>query len=70
MFAELAGKRVRDLLPTEQRELPVVQGDDTVMEVAALMARAHSPLVAVVESGRLLGCVTVADLLERYLPRA
>ncbi len=70
MFAELAGKRVRDLLPTEQRELPVVQGDDTVMEVAALMARAHSPLVAVVEDGTLLGCVTVAALLERYLPGA
>jgi len=68
MFAELAGKRVRDLLPTEERELPVVKGEDTVMEVAALMARAHSPLVAVVESGLLLGCVTVADLLERYLP--
>ncbi|MBA3417348.1 MAG: CBS domain-containing protein [Geodermatophilaceae bacterium] len=68
MFAGLAGKRVRDLLPKEKRELPVVKGGDTVMEVAALMARAHSPLVAVVESGRLLGCVTVADLLERYLP--
>lgn len=68
MFAELAGHRVRDLLPTKEYELPVVQGQDTVMEVAALMARAHSPLVAVVEEGRLLGCVTVADLLERYLP--
>jgi CBS domain-containing protein len=62
MFAELAGRRVRDL--------PVVKGEDTVMEVAALMARAHSPLVAVVEDGALLGCVTVAALLERYLPGA
>ncbi len=70
MFGGLAGKRVRDLLPTDKRELPVVQGEDTVMEVAALMARAHSPLVAVVQSGQLLGCVTVADLLERYLPQA
>lgn len=66
MYAELAGKRVRDLLPKEKRELPVVQGEDTVIEVAAaLMAQVHSPLVAVVESGRLLGCVTVADLPER-----
>ncbi len=70
MFAELAGRRVRDLLPKEEHELPVVKGEDTVMEVAALMARAHSPLVAVVEDGALLGCVTVAALLERYLPGA
>lgn len=69
MFAALASRRVRDLLPRQQRELPVLSGDDTVMEVAALMARAHSPLVAVVEAGELIGCVTVADLLQRYLPR-
>lgn len=68
MFAGLAGKRVRDLLPKEEYELPVVKAEDTVMEVAALMARAHSPLVAVVEGNTLLGCVTVAALLERYLP--
>lgn len=70
MFAALAGRTVRDLLPKEDYELPVAKGDDTVMEVAALMARAHSPLVAVVEGGRLLGCVTVSRLLERYLPQA
>jgi len=70
MFGGLAGKKVRDLLPKEEYELPVAKGEDTVMEVAALMARAHSPLVAVVEDGRLLGCVTVARLLERYLPQA
>lgn len=68
MFAALGGKKVRDLVARDDRELPVVNGDDTVMEVAALMARAHSPLVAVVEDGRLLGCVTVSALLDRYLP--
>lgn len=70
MFAELAGRRVRDLLPKEEYELPIVAGDCTVMEMAALMARAHSPLVAVVEDDQLLGCVTVAALLDRYLPEA
>jgi len=70
MFGGLAGKKVRDLLPKKEYELPVAKGEDTVMEVAALMARAHSPLVAVIEDGRLLGCVTVARLLERYLPQA
>ena len=33
-------------------ELPVVDGDATSLEVAAVMARMHSPLVAVVDGGR------------------
>ncbi len=68
MFAGLAGRTVRDLLPKGDREPPVVKAEDTVMEVAALMARAHSPLVAVVEGKKFLGCITVARLLELYLP--
>lgn len=70
MFAELADKLVRDVLPPEEKNLPVVDGDDTIMEVAAKMARGHTPLVAVVEDGVLLGCITVAALLEKYLPGA
>ena len=44
---KLGGKRVRDLLPREPRELPVVNHDDTIIEVAAIMARLRCPLVAV-----------------------
>lgn len=59
----LAGKRVRDLLPRRPHQLPVVRGDDTVLELAALMAQMHSPLVAVVEGGEITGVVTAARLL-------
>lgn len=59
----LAGRRVRDLLPTRPHELPVVKADDTVLELAALMAKARSPLVAVVEQGRIIGVVTAVRLL-------
>jgi CBS domain len=59
----LAGRRVRDLLPSRQRDLPLVHGDDTVLELAALMAQQHSPLVAVVDAGAVVGVVTAARLL-------
>jgi len=61
----LAGRTVRDALPPERRELPVTDPEATVLEVAALMARTRSPLVAVVAEGRLLGAVTLQALLDR-----
>ena len=64
----LAGTPVRDLLPRKAHELPVVDGNDTVLEIAALMARTRTPVVAVVEDGRLLGAVTLDALLDRMLP--
>ena len=61
---------VASCLLTEKRELPVVRGDDTVLEVAALMARARSPLVAVVDDdGVLTGVITTDALLDRMLSR-
>ena len=61
---------VRDLLPERRDldELPVVDGDATTIEVAAVMARMHSPVVAVVEGERLLGAITVRRLLDHLLP--
>ena len=70
---ELVGKlvrsTVRDLLPRPQdvHELPVVDADATTIEVAAVMARMHSPLVAVVSGQRVLGAITVSELLTRLL---
>jgi CBS domain-containing protein len=64
----LAGTPVRELLPKKAHELPVVDGSDTVLEIAALMARTRTPVVAVVEDGRLLGAVTLDALLDRMLP--
>ena len=68
LCATLAGRTVADLLSTQARvKLPVAEGNDTVLEIAAIMAKLHSPLVAVVEGGELLGAITVARLLERLL---
>ena len=66
---KLAGIPVRKLLPQPSRELPAVQGEDTILEVAAVMARMRSPLVAVVDRGSLLGVITASRLLEHALTR-
>ena len=68
LLAELRGTKVRDLLPEPSRSGLVVAGpDDTLLELCVLMARTHSPLVAVVEHDRLLGCVTLPRLLDVLL---
>lgn len=65
----LAGKTVAQLLPERSRELPVVDGDATLLEIAALMARSRCPLVAVLDeqSGSMLGAITLDFLLDRVL---
>jgi CBS domain-containing protein len=69
----LTGKTVADMLPSDsaRRKLPVVAPDDTVLEIAALMAANRSPIVAVVEERNkkapLIGAVSVSDLLGRLL---
>src|ERR671916_2365239 len=64
---QLGSKRVRDLLPTERRELPVVNHDDTIIEVAAIMARLRCPLAAVMNDHRLIGVISASRLLELAL---
>lgn len=66
-IAELADRTVRDCLPPQPHELPVVTLSATVLEIAALMARVRSPLVAVVDGGVLRGAVTLDRLLDRAL---
>ncbi|MFI6043792.1 CBS domain-containing protein [Nocardia sp. NPDC051321] len=62
----LRGKTVGQLLPDSATKsvVPVVRADDTVIEVAALMARCRSPLVAVVEGRRMVGVITASRLLQ------
>ncbi|GAA1671582.1 CBS domain-containing protein [Nonomuraea maheshkhaliensis] len=60
-----ADRTVRDALPPQPRELPITDPDATLLEMAALMARTHSPLVAVVDDGQLSGAVTLQTLLDR-----
>ena len=64
---KLRRKSVRDLLPTERRELPVVNHDDTIIEVAAIMARLRCPLAAVMKGNQLIGVITASRLLELAL---
>ncbi len=67
----LTGKRVRDLLPPKGKrvELADVDGDATVVECAAEMARLSSPLLVVVdEGGHVHGLLTASHLLEKLLP--
>jgi CBS domain-containing protein len=62
--ARLARATVADLVSARPVELAVLKADDTVVELAAIMARLRSPLCAVVDGKRILGVVTAARLLE------
>lgn len=61
---KLGGKSVQQVLPKSAPHMPTVNVDDTIVEVAAVMARDHSPLVAVVSGKRLVGVITASRLLE------
>jgi CBS domain-containing protein len=65
---QLGDRTVDEVLPGQRPELPVVDRDATALEMAALMARSRSPLVAVVDNeGRFLGAVTLDALLDAVL---
>ncbi|WP_375486282.1 CBS domain-containing protein [uncultured Mycobacterium sp.] len=64
---KLGGKKVRDVLPEHLVEIPAADADDTIIEVATLMARLRSPLIAVVKEGTLLGVITASRLLAAAL---
>jgi CBS domain-containing protein len=65
---DLADRSVAECLPEKQRELAVVDPDATVLEIAALMARTRSPLVAVMAGQDMIGAITLDTLLDRMLP--
>jgi CBS domain-containing protein len=60
---KLGGKTIRELLPQHQLTMPVANADDTIIEVAAIMVRLRSPLVAVMKQGKLHGVITASRLL-------
>ncbi len=72
LCAKLSDATVRDLLPEKHDidELPIVDHDATTIEVAAVMARMHSPVVAVVDGDKVLGAISVRRLLNQLLPDA
>lgn len=67
---KLAGRKVRELLAKrpDLDEIPVVDQDATMIEVAAVMARMHSPVVAVVDGNDVIGAITAGRLLGHLLP--
>jgi CBS domain-containing protein len=65
----LRGKTIRDLVPRRQLVLPTVDADDTILEVATIMARLRSPLIAVMQQGALHGVITAARLSAMALKR-
>jgi CBS domain-containing protein len=74
MCAALSGHSVKELVPKDRPVLPVANDDDTVLEIAAMMAANRSPLVAVLDGkgkgAALLGAISISDLLSRVLPSA
>ena len=64
---KLGGKTVRDVLPEHLMDVPAADADDTIIEVAALMVRLRSPLIAVLKNGKLHGVITASRLLAAAL---
>jgi CBS domain-containing protein len=64
---KLGGKTVREVLPEHLRDVPSVDAADTIIEVAAIMARHRSPLLAVMKDGKLQGVITASRLLAAAL---
>jgi CBS domain-containing protein len=60
---KLSGKTIRDMLPKQRQVVPVADADDTIIEVAEVMSRMRSPLVAVVKNNKLHGVITASRLL-------
>lgn len=72
----LVGRTVAELMPAKEflpqrdRDRPIVPPDATVLEVASVMSRQKSPVVAVVDKGDVLGVITLHRLLGAMLPPA
>ena len=64
----LGGKSVGDLVTDRKTpELAIVNADDTIIEVAAIMARLRCPLAAVMRDDHMIGVITASRLLQAAL---
>lgn len=64
---KLRGKKVKALIPDDGPELAVVNDDDTIIEVAAVMARLRCPLAVVMRGDEPVGVITASRLLQLVL---
>lgn len=69
LYRRLEGRSIADLMPRDRDVKPLVGGDDTLVEVASVMVRARASAVGVLEDGRLIGGITIDDLLSHLLSR-
>jgi CBS domain-containing protein len=68
ILAGIGERTVADLLPRNRPELPAVSADATLLEVASVMARSNVPLVAVVDTDKVMtGAITLDGLLDQLL---
>ncbi|MGD9956945.1 MAG: CBS domain-containing protein [Candidatus Nanopelagicales bacterium] len=71
LASTLAHLTVADLVDALERpsrtRTTAVDGDATLLEIAAVLSAAHVPLVAVVDNGRFLGVVSVNVIVDRLV---
>ena len=69
LYRRLEGRAIADLMPRDRDVAPLVGGDDTLVEVASVMVRARASAVGVIDDDRLIGGITIDDLLSHLLSR-
>lgn len=67
LFRRIEDLTVRDLMPDERDAAPIVSGEDTLVEVADAMVRSRASLVGVLDDGRLIGGISIDDLISHLL---
>lgn len=69
LYRRLEGRTVMDLLDAQSGPHPQVPGDARLLDVAAMMVRTGLSLVGVHDEGRLIGGISIDNLLT-FLLRA
>lgn len=67
LHRRLDGRTVMDLLDADEGPRPLVDGDARLLDVAAMMVRTGLSLVGVQDDGRLIGGISIDDLLTYLL---
>lgn len=71
LATRLSGRFVSDLVSamefSDEDPEPAVDGDATLVEIAAVMSAARVPMVAVVDDGQFMGVVTVNRLVRHLI---
>ena len=66
-WRQLEGRTAKDLLPDEHEVRAEVTVDDTIMEVASVMVRSRSPLVAVRDQSGIVGAISIDVVISELL---